>query len=48
MLSVGISLSSISVGLGGVPIPPVGFVFLIDSDGVYLTDQDGMYLVEAV
>jgi len=31
----------------GVPIPPPGFVFLIDADGVYLTDADGAYLIEA-
>ena len=32
---------------GGVPIPPAGFVFLVDYDGAYLTDRDGAYLVEA-
>jgi hypothetical protein len=26
-------------------IPPVGFVFLIDNDGVYLTDEAGAYLI---
>lgn len=31
----------------GVPVPPAGFVFLVDVDGIYLTDADGAYLLEA-
>lgn len=30
----------------GFPVPPQGFVFLIDPDGAYLVDPDGAYLVE--
>lgn len=32
---------------GGALVPPLGFVFLIDTDGAYLVDSDGTYLVEA-
>jgi hypothetical protein len=45
---------SISLSLGGVALlagglhPPLGFVFLIDTDGAYLTDGDGAYLMEAI
>lgn len=28
------------------PRPPMGFVFLVDSDGFYLTDADGTFLME--
>lgn len=30
------------------PVPPPGFVFLVDHDGVYLVDGDGAYFVEPV
>lgn len=29
-------------------LPPLGFVFLVDSDGYHLLDTDGYYLVEAL
>jgi hypothetical protein len=33
---------------GSGPMPPTGFVFLVDEDGAYLLDDDGAYLLEAV
>ena len=35
----------------GVPVPPAGFVFLVDADGAYLTENvDGAvyYLLETI
>lgn len=32
----------------GVPIPPDGFVLIIDNDGAYLVDSDGAFLMEAI
>ena len=29
------------------PIPPVGFVFLIDNDGDYAKDSDGNFVIVA-
>jgi hypothetical protein len=34
-------------GGGDVPVPPVGFLFLVKSDGTYLTNQAGAYLLRA-
>lgn len=36
------------VGNNDDPVPPIGFVFLIDNDVAYLTDQDGAYFMEAI
>lgn len=44
-LSLGLGLTTLKQG-GGVPRPPVGFVFLTDDDGAYELDDDGAYLLE--
>lgn len=38
----------LGAGIGGLPVPPTGFIFLTDDDGFYLTDSDGFYLIEAI
>ena len=30
------------------PTPPVGFVFVVDSDGAYVTDEAGNYLLAPI
>ena len=32
----------------GVPIPPPGFVFLVDENGAFWVDQNGAYILEAI
>lgn len=41
-LLLGLGLSSPSKG-GGAPVPPAGFVFLINDDGSYRLTDDGFY-----
>lgn len=32
-------------GAGGLPAPPVGWFYLIDTDGAYIVDTDGAYIL---
>jgi hypothetical protein len=45
MLGLGLSISQIAVRSADGLVPPDGFTFLTDDDGVYLTDEAGTYIV---
>lgn len=49
MWGLGQGLGFIADALAGSGLaPPVGFVFLVDADGVYLVDADGYYLLDRI
>jgi hypothetical protein len=44
-LSLGTPTGGPGTGGSGEPVPPEGFVYLVDAGGEYLTDADGALLM---